>query len=537
MLFLSFFTFVQKSMKLVGEPSNSHGYMVWTGDTAAIEYYRYAIHEVNSDTSGTTETLLERGEIWGQNYLYIRPQFWRSDQLNGKAYSISIQGVDASGLDLNDEIISLCSGCPGGFVGCNWQCISSHYAFRIQQNGNPDGGPNSFRYQMEEARDESIEGVSTKYYEWFDYSGFSSHISNPVVNPPAYRGMPNYDIFDQLNQEPYFMISFPPDGEVYRNGWGHIIQGDVYGIKKGMGQWHSYNSHQTDALTADYCALSGQGQAAYTQMENLMNNELDPDVDFFCSADLGQGVYVDPDEDYEEGVYLLGTYFGDAPLPDYGDGNGDGDGDGDGDQGGNGSDGGIVIDEADWEDYVARLMNFENDAYNDTLLRYSEMLMDAQLFNISKVESDGYESFFTGNYTSFADQAGVPSMPTLDFEVGLYKLTFKRTGYQLFYGLFEVRNRFQATLPHKDFFSATIYPNPNANPHFFIDIVTTACLSVRYEIFDGNGNILYSSNMRLPKDHNGTHRISPDPLLPNGFLYHRFSFGDGSYETLTTIKN
>jgi hypothetical protein len=142
-----------------------------------------------------------------------------------------------------------------------------------------------------------------------------------------------------------------------------------------------------------------------------------------------------------------------------------------------------------------------------------------------------------GNFETFADSLGAPNIPTISFEPGIYKVTMKRTGFPIIYGVFEVRSRFQAELPHKDFFDATIYPNPNTNPHFFIDVQTTASLYVRYEIFDGNGNNLFRYNIRLPKNHDGTHRISPDPILPNGLLYHRFTFLDGSYETITTIKN
>jgi hypothetical protein len=515
----------QRAMELVGEPDNSHGYLLWTTDTALINYYRYTISERIVDTNGVQLNIVERGEIWDQTFIYIDPVYWRSDKIQGNGYSILIQGVDDNGMDIPNEEIQICSGCNSGFDGCYWECISSHYAYRIQQNGGYNG-PGSYNYQLQEARDEDIDGTSSFYYEWFNASDFESFTETGGTGDPDYRGMPFFNPAYQINLEPYFMIAFPPNGETYYDGFGHIIEGDIYGIKKGLGPWYMHNSEQVVNYTGDKCDMPGdQGQATFGHMRNFMNSELDLNQNLECAHDLGQGGYIYPDEpDYEQMVYLMGTYFGDQ--------NTGGDDDGDNEDGG-----GIILNDGNWEYYVCELMNFTLETYLDTSLRYSEMLMDAQLFSILKLGDSGYEPFFIGNLTSFADSTGVPNMPVLTFDEGLYKLTFKRTGYPLFYGVFEVRNRFQATLPHKDFFSATIYPNPNVNPHFFIDVQTTARLWVRYEIFDSNSNKLFEYTIQLPKDHDGTHRIEPDPVLPDGFLYHRFSFIDGSYETITTIKN
>lgn len=128
-------------------------------------------------------------------------------------------------------------------------------------------------------------------------------------------------------------------------------------------------------------------------------------------------------------------------------------------------------------------------------------------------------------------------MPVIDFDPGLYNVALKRTGFPIMYGVFEVRDPFDATLPLKDFCTATIYPNPITEDFFFIDIETSAYLRVHYEITDANGEVLDRYEFRLPKDHDGTHKIVPDVTLPSGFLYHKFSFDDDSYETIITIKN
>lgn len=59
----------QRTMKLIGEPDNSHGYLIWSGDTSVIEYYKYTISERIVDISGVQLAIVERGEIWERSYM------------------------------------------------------------------------------------------------------------------------------------------------------------------------------------------------------------------------------------------------------------------------------------------------------------------------------------------------------------------------------------------------------------------------------------------------------------------------------------
>lgn len=58
-----------------------------------------------------------------------------------------------------------------------------------------------------------------------------------------------------------------------------------------------------------------------------------------------------------------------------------------------------------------------------------------------------------------------------------------------------------------------------------------ACKSVSHK----TGH-LYTRNFNLPKNHSGQHSLHFDGHLPSGFLYHKFTFEDGSYKTYPTIK-
>jgi hypothetical protein len=56
------------------------------------------------------------------------------------------------------------------------------------------------------------------------------------------------------------------------------------------------------------------------------------------------------------------------------------------------------------------------------------------------------------------------------------------------------------------------------------------------ELFDSQGNVQLVKNFFVPKDHSGNHSINTLNPLPNGFLYHKFTFEDGSYKTYTTLN-
>lgn len=204
---------------------------------------------------------------------------------------------------------------------------------------------------------------------------------------------------------------------------------------------------------------------------------------------------------------------------------------------GNGDDdGGIIVDGTSWEEFVSTFYSFDKGAFDDPLLRYTEIAMESESFRLVKLIGDSSEVIYEGSHLDFVDSQGYPALPTLNFTPGFYLFStftqdhgFKRT-------FFEVRQNFSSQVYHKDFFEATMYPNPHSENFYFAEVTTSAKLKGKYEVFDGQGNLHYSYVFNLPKDHTGNHRITPDVSLPNGMLYHKFSFLDGSYETLITIK-
>lgn len=136
----------------------------------------------------------------------------------------------------------------------------------------------------------------------------------------------------------------------------------------------------------------------------------------------------------------------------------------------------------------------------------------------------------------FLDGNGTPAIPAFNFDEGLYQVGIKRPDEHLVYIYFEVREPFSVSYAHKDFFQAVFFPNPTTESIFDATMSTTASLEGVMEIFDGQGNKYYERLFHFVKDHHETHRIDPELNLPNGFLYVKMSFIDGSHKTYTILK-
>jgi hypothetical protein len=112
----------------------------------------------------------------------------------------------------------------------------------------------------------------------------------------------------------------------------------------------------------------------------------------------------------------------------------------------------------------------------------------------------------------------------------------KKSGHGVFFIVFEVREPFKMQVQLKDYFQALLFPNPHTLNVVKANITTTAALAVHYALFDHMGNVLHTRHFSLPKNHSGQHSLNFQGQLPNGLLYHKFTFQDGSHKTYTTTK-
>tara|TARA_Y100000589_G_scaffold291166_1_gene294506 strand:- start:117098 stop:117643 length:546 start_codon:yes stop_codon:yes gene_type:complete len=121
-------------------------------------------------------------------------------------------------------------------------------------------------------------------------------------------------------------------------------------------------------------------------------------------------------------------------------------------------------------------------------------------------------------------------------EPSLYLSTIVLSSGITVHKILEIQEPLNNQILQKDFLSATIYPNPIEGNSFNIDLLPFATLKVKYELYDNYGKIHYQSDIILKKDRSATLKIKVDHDIPSGILINRFTFEDGSYFTIQTIK-
>ncbi len=527
---LGLFCTAQASLQITGTPENSFSYLRWTNDDHNVLFHRYELIKNTVNAIDTVSTIIERGEIWRQNYLFVHPDYWLNNDTN-VYFELTLTAVDQNYLDIPDEIVTSQPGGPVGTPSCNWTCVSASYAYTVQQYDRQD---NKHNYRVLEATDGYNEstGNPNYYYEWLNLLAYNGQISGFVNSPynQDYYGITN-DI--TYNQQEGWLIKLPNTSGGYYDKEGVQIDPStwVWGVRKHFGPYVGENFNFNNII-ADKCSdLSGLSDIGplLWWMNNggwtdSWDNEIqclpDPAADGGGSGGGGGGGE-DDDVDWDVDDWLLEIVRWLDDLED--NGNGDGNG-------------GIIVDGSNWEEFVSTFYSFDKGGFDDPLFRYTEIAMESESFRVVKFLDDSSEVIYEGSHLDFVDTQGYPALPTLNFTPGFYLFStftqdhgFKRT-------FFEVQQNFSSQVYHKDFFEATMYPNPHSGDFYFVEVTTTAKLKGKYEVFDGQGNLHYSYVFNLPKDHTGNHRINPDVSLPNGMLYHKFSFLDGSYETLVTIK-
>jgi hypothetical protein len=122
----------QKSLELLGTPDDSFSYLRWTNDDPNAAYHRYEITKNTASSNDTVSAIIERGEVWRQNYLFVHPMHWLDNDPN-ISYDFALMAVDQNHQDILDEIVMGQIGGPIGQLACSWTCESADYAYTIQQ--------------------------------------------------------------------------------------------------------------------------------------------------------------------------------------------------------------------------------------------------------------------------------------------------------------------------------------------------------------------------------------------------------------------
>lgn len=394
--------------------------------------------------------------------------------------------------------------------------------------------------------------MAIPYFRWFSVADFNSHIGHsnegPATGNHYWHSYSNWQQFITSAGGVYGLgtttlphlsvveqdLSLSPS---YWDHLGHeITSPTVKGIRQGLGQWFehqlSFGMYQVLGYGTDYC----ESTPDLIFMRQFLTQQLNIDPALTCPPNLGSGpsggggiggTPVPP------GGFDLIKYwrweFVKKPLGGYGGG-----GEGGSESQGTPLDQEIVFfNEDNWQKRISDL--FAHDAPGTEEERFAYILSQSELFSLERFDSV-QTVILNGNFNTFFNSDGTPSFPVLSLTEGLYRLNVKMKGHKLFFLVFEVRDAFDMQVELKDYFEALLFPNPHSDNNVKANITATAALKVNYTLFNNMGNVLYERNFNLPKDHSGEHSLKFDGYLPDGFLYHKFTFEDGSHKTYTTIK-
>lgn len=518
----------QKQVNIYGLPNLNKGFLIWNCDDVDREFYRVHIMENTITPTDTTVQQVEMYELHDINYVKIKDAYWKNPQpskwytVEVEAYNSSNNVIDSSEEILQDVLNSVVPEDGSGEVICNWECVSSNYAYRIMAVDN-----NGYNYTQQITYDYYDEnaGIGVPHYRWFSVDEFNWYVygSNGTggTGSPTWHGMPGgWDIpqnTEDLSDVGGKIIRLDNTQDSYfcDSQGAEITSPKVWGIQKALGPWAGGKYYYRIGLTANHC-----GDADMWYMINFLNDENEngiPNIPTLaCDANLAEGcgpggdhtggsggfdeVEVDPDCGV---VFNYTSEWGGGAIGSSID-----------------SDFGCLADDGDITDGAVGIGTF---------------LASTELFQIVRLDENP-KTILLSSGEDYVDSTGTPISMSINLDPGLYKILAKTPNKGLRYTLADVKNNTNISLQHKDYFDALVFPNPLTDDIFKIHIQTSARLNVQYDIYDAQGNPLWSQKFNLPKDHDADHTINHNVQLPSGVILHKFEFEDGSIETYTTLK-
>ena len=459
-------------------------------------------------------------------------------------------------------------GEPTYYKGCQWTCIADNYSYRIQQFkrlDNPDQG----HYTIQPAFHLDDEGTGTQipYYRYFDNAEIVNYTNNfgyynpsggitgydsygepiydvPIDMNPAFHGIPDWSSPIALENSINFYKFEQYDDEnsniTYKASNGSVISAPfVYALRKYTGWWRSggirvpgngdYNINN-DCLSHDITWAIGQINGSSSNLAFIQsystpypNFDYHPDNvrDLFCTAPVGGGTTTLNPFSYWDCIYAAGFFDNIA------DGIED------------------AQDATSYWEYLAAVADCNESAGSSgngggpgTGVTPDDIISNIEYLGIERFGASSDSLIRTYFHSDLIDSLGNYIQTSNQIlEPGLYKMSFKFPLTDLGYIIFENKKRVNSTLPLSSFLDATIFPVPLQDDYkFSINLTTTARSEFTYELLDFNGNLVYTKNFLLEKDHDKDHLIISDVQIPTGLLLNRFIFNDGSSFTITTSR-
>lgn len=136
----------------------------------------------------------------------------------------------------------------------------------------------------------------------------------------------------------------------------------------------------------------------------------------------------------------------------------------------------------------------------------------------------------------FINQDGDFTIPSFTLDKGVYWIfaKFQNGKTTQFYKVVNHRN--ENILTDSMLVDLTVFPVPIIGDSYKINIVSQTNTSIFYEVYNNLGNPIYKTQLKVSSNDNFNLPVDISGGIPNGNIFHKFIFEDGSITTINTIK-
>jgi hypothetical protein len=503
---LSSLTLSAQKIKLKGLPHNTGHYLIIEN---AEDFSNFSITVFKTNITGEKQPV-DKARLVGERYFYLKPEYF--DASNG-SFEVNIQGFNNSGTLSDDISVPCAADDPNVNDYYQWKCVSPTYAFGLTASYEDTNDS----FWLDELNTEYVWWSNNEYPIALNGYGLIESSSDFTMIPGAIEGL--------LHNNP-MEIKY----NVFGGQWPASSSTFLKGLpKKLLPQWENKQGELGNANADNHftCIMADMSDypfnipsAYYSCVGNAVTyaNILEADLDLVCGGMLKPYNYQGDANDWTFNHSGRPGWWGD------------------------------FVDSV-WDNFIGN-----NGLYDPTDNNHTD-IWDMLLVALDKAEEDGviptntisefaavrFDNLSTKEFHYFDSQdfmeAG-SNRNTLAFTLspGIYQARIILSTGEMRSIYFATNEKIQNSIEMKDLVSITAFPNPIIGDNYSLLINSSVDVTVNYEVLNLQGISLHKERLIIKGNNVATPKITLPQGVPSGTIIHRFSYPDGSWESLLTTK-
>lgn len=161
-------------------------------------------------------------------------------------------------------------------------------------------------------------------------------------------------------------------------------------------------------------------------------------------------------------------------------------------------------------------------------------LIDLEVVDISDLKDP--QTVVSYDKADFLDSEGNFCFPPFNLEKGMYwvKIAFDNGRFTHFFK--RVNQRTWNAAADKDYVFLTVFPVPIQSNSFSLRVQSSVNTNFQYEVLTSGGASILETIIRVSPGDDFVLPVDITDGIPRGSVFHKFTFADGSTETIHTIK-